>query len=636
MQDAEAAADSGSCHDHHTADAEGGTSHAKLEDWELVSKQDDELTKEEAEHRHRAESRDIRRKRNTLLPLPALPAAAILGYALADRRPCDGVEVSAELDEEKAKEDVGKEDQEDEEEDEEKVKEDDEGKEEDGRKKKNDDERNKDNDEEGECGSACKDLKPGMDEEGQKLKLKEERANRNALLLLTWLLVMAMPVMTWRSINNNNNPELIFWRLSPLLCSCCFIWSRLLDAAAMSVHNMLLTFTSGFFLALYVDAKGEQRMGALIAHLNSHLAAGMLGYALAERRQRDGVEVAAARAASGDLSDESTANGVLFFQTLTSMNMRNLPSCDNLPPLGLLPNLKNLSIIQMQMIKKVDVHLYGGSRAFPRLVNFTIVDMKCLEEWNTEDGLNEPAFPCLSSVEIKCCPRLRIKPHLPRSINTLKVHSSDKVMLSSRRNNRGLVAASAVTSLHVERCMVPLHHWSLLRHLPSLKHLEITKCSDITCSSLTDFVQGLTSLRTPTVRSSFVPVLTLPEGVDLTSLMELKITDYKFVNVLPDLKYLTRLELNFCTCIKTLPDSIQLLTCLQTLTVRYCKSIVSLPEWLGDLTSLMKLEISYCERIEILPDSIQKLTRLETLIVEGCKRMHSLPERLGIWETSPP
>jgi len=90
---------------------------------------------------------------------------------------------------------------------------------------------------------------------------------------------MAIPVVVWRSINQ---PELVLWRLSLLLCCCYFIWSGLLDVAI--VQTMLPIICSSFSLALYADAKQDTRMGALIAHLNSYFAAGMLGFALAERR----------------------------------------------------------------------------------------------------------------------------------------------------------------------------------------------------------------------------------------------------------------------------------------------------------------------------------------------------------------
>jgi hypothetical protein len=94
------------------------------------------------------------------------------------------------------------------------------------------------------------------------------------------VLMMSIPVVAWRSIN----PELVLWRLSLLLCCCCFIWSLLLDVGIAQI--MLSIFCSSFPLALYDDATQDTRMGALIAQLNSYFAAGMLGYALGKRRDR--------------------------------------------------------------------------------------------------------------------------------------------------------------------------------------------------------------------------------------------------------------------------------------------------------------------------------------------------------------
>jgi len=54
-----------------------------------------------------------------------------------------------------------------------------------------------------------------------------------------------------------------------------------------------------------------------------------------------------------------------YLPGLTSIEMSDLTSCNNLPPLGQLPNLKRLEIRQMNGIKKIDTDLYGGSRAFP-------------------------------------------------------------------------------------------------------------------------------------------------------------------------------------------------------------------------------------------------------------------------------
>ncbi|CAL5027869.1 unnamed protein product [Urochloa decumbens] len=244
-----------------------------------------------------------------------------------------------------------------------------------------------------------------------------------------------------------------------------------------------------------------------------------------------------------------------YLPNLTSINMLDLPNCNILPPFGQLPNLEYLTIRRMDNIKKIDADLYGGTRAFPRLERFYMIDMKCLEEWNTaysgDDTL--PVFPCLRHVVITHCPRLRLKLRLPLSVARLQVHNSDEVMLSSLEKQAHVGAPAARCSLQVEGCVVPLHRWSLLRHLPYLEHLTIKNCSNLTCCS-PDFLGGLTSLQTLTVEGC-ESIMSLPERLgDLTSLTKLEITECKRIN--------------------TLPDSIQQLTGLQSLNISRCAQLV--------------------------------------------------------------
>ncbi|CAN6275382.1 unnamed protein product [Urochloa humidicola] len=192
--------------------------------------------------------------------------------------------------------------------------------------------------------------------------------------------------------------------------------------------------------------------------------------------------------------------------------MWDLPNCNSLPPLGQLPKLERLTIRRIDSIKKIDVDLYGGTRAFPRLQEFRIDGMKCLEEWitvnsNDKFGLNEPALPCLRYIELRHCPRLKLKPHPPRS------------MLS----------------------------WSLLRHLPFVERLSNS------CSSQ-DFLQGLTSLRTLTVEDC-ESIMSLPERLEV-------------------LTSLTKLHILNCKGIKTLPDSVRRLLSLESLVIIGCPELV--------------------------------------------------------------
>lgn len=63
--------------------------------------------------------------------------------------------------------------------------------------------------------------------------------------------------------------------------------------------------------------------------------------------------------------------------------------------------------------------------------------------------------------------------------------------------------------------------------------------------------------------------------------------------------------------LRSVPKSLQHLTSLESLTLRWCEGLSELPEWLGDLSSLKSLVISRCNGIKSLPACIQQLTKLE-------------------------
>lgn len=43
-----------------------------------------------------------------------------------------------------------------------------------------------------------------------------------------------------------------------------------------------------------------------------------------------------------------------------------------------------------------------------------------------------------------------------------------------------------------------------------------------------------------------------------------------------------------------------------------------IPEWIGDLCSLSRLEINYCYGLTSLPHGMQKLKKLQLFVVENC------------------
>ncbi|XP_039776663.1 putative disease resistance protein RGA4 isoform X3 [Panicum virgatum] len=257
----------------------------------------------------------------------------------------------------------------------------------------------------------------------------------------------------------------------------------------------------------------------------------------------------------------------IYLPRLSDVTLRDLPSCNVLPPLGQLPNLESLRIGGMDSIRKIDGGFYGCRSAFPRLLEFAISRMECLEEWNAEDGLNELAFPKLWQLSINHCPLLRFKACWPPAMH-VTIDSSDQILLSTweDRDHFSASSSTATTSLHVKCCEVPLHQWSLLRHLPCLEYLKITDCSDLTCIS-TDLLQCISSLKILTVKYCKNGTVSLPERLgDLTSLTQLVLRD--------------------CSGIKSLPESIQQLTRLQRLKINGCPGLV---QWCESEENKIKL-----------------------------------------------
>jgi hypothetical protein len=136
---------------------------------------------------------------------------------------------------------------------------------------------------------------------------------------------------------------------------------------------------------------------------------------------------------------------------LVELTMHDLSNCKSLPPLGQLPNLREI----------------------------TLIGMKSLEEWDTssylsgEDSVNE--VKRMGHIKIHDCPKLRVKPRLPIAASW-SIYKSNNVLVP-----RG-ESVSHVDCLRAGDSTVPLHQWGLLHHLLSLRHLCITYCSDLTIS----------------------------------------------------------------------------------------------------------------------------------------------------------
>lgn len=104
----------------------------------------------------------------------------------------------------------------------------------------------------------------------------------------------------------------------------------------------------------------------------------------------------------------------------------SLLNCENLDldiPLGELPNLKELEIIEMNSVIQMDDCFRGSDLhpiAFQKLETLVIDGMRDLETW---DGIQTSDFPFLSKLVINDCPKLAALPFFPflRSLKHLEI-----------------------------------------------------------------------------------------------------------------------------------------------------------------------------------------------------------------------
>ncbi|CAO2039498.1 unnamed protein product [Urochloa humidicola] len=180
---------------------------------------------------------------------------------------------------------------------------------------------------------------------------------------------------------------------------------------------------------------------------------------------------------------------------LVCIEIVDLPRCECLPPFGQLQNLEQLTLKKMPIFRKLGIEICGGSGAFKKLKEFKLVDLGTLEEWVTKVPANgEFMFPNLHKLEICCCPKLRLKPCLPRTIEW-RIEASDEIIASQYEYDAGSSSSLTLSKLTVLRCQLIPSEWALLEFLPALEVLEISNCDQFILPDGIFFLESLQSLK---------------------------------------------------------------------------------------------------------------------------------------------
>jgi len=237
---------------------------------------------------------------------------------------------------------------------------------------------------------------------------------------------------------------------------------------------------------------------------------------------------------------------------LVEVTMVDIPSCSNLAPLSVLPNLKRLILRRVAKVTRIDARCSsGGSKAaFQRLLHVTLDDMVNLEEFSNCSSSDEfVMFPTVDEFVINKCPKLKFGDSPPKA-RMLVISDCNQLMSSPLKRGEHdavedpssststAITCGPVTEVVIESCKVPLDelNWSLLQGLAPLHSLHIRNCSEKIMSP--EIMKGHLSPLKLLCFSHCDSMTTLPEHVvqvQDTSLQELVIHECCGIKSLPQI-----------------------------------------------------------------------------------------------------
>ncbi|QCD85631.1 hypothetical protein DEO72_LG3g150 [Vigna unguiculata] len=158
---------------------------------------------------------------------------------------------------------------------------------------------------------------------------------------------------------------------------------------------------------------------------------------------------------------------------LVALELDGCESCEHLPPLGLLPFLKDLSIDRLDGIVSIDADFYGSnSSSFKSLQSLEFSNM---EQWKWE--CKAGVFPRLQYLSIISCPKL--KGELPEQLVPLnKIHIRDCQQLEASAPRALDLKLYDCGKLHLDwatmKCLIMEASLAEIVRSDTVKYLKIT------------------------------------------------------------------------------------------------------------------------------------------------------------------
>ncbi|XP_047161527.1 putative disease resistance protein At3g14460, partial [Vigna umbellata] len=353
---------------------------------------------------------------------------------------------------------------------------------------------------------------------------------------------------------------------------------------------------------------------------------------------------------------------------LVSLVLKECKYCKRLPPLGLLPSLKDLKIKKLHGIVNIDADFHGNnSSSFKSLETLYFSNMGEWEKWECKDLTG--AFPCLQMLSIMYCPKL--KGQLPELLVPL-----EKLCISYCQKLEAF--APRALDIKLEESAKVLFDWATVKSLRLAGYIMEASFLDMVRDNIPDnSIQHLkingSSWGRPPIIGDSVSLWNFPLDFfpTLKSLTLWRLNSLRMISQNHAQNHLDWLQIGNCPKIESLPEnwdmlkSLHISDCpklepftegglpsnLKEMTLSKCSRLVgSLKVAFGDNPSLKTLHIEHLDA-ECFPDEgllplsltelvirnfpnlqkldyrvLNQLSFLQSLTLSNCPKLQQLPE----------
>ncbi|AQK67387.1 Disease resistance RPP13-like protein 4 [Zea mays] len=211
------------------------------------------------------------------------------------------------------------------------------------------------------------------------------------------------------------------------------------------------------------------------------------------------------------------------FPSLVFLDLENCMSCTKLPSLGLLSQLQSLQISNADSVITIGSEFLGttvlsSATPFPKLEVLKLRNMKKLEEWSLTVEESQVVLPCLKSLQIQWCPKLKALPEGLKHVALCELHVEGAHSLTEIKDLPKLS-----DELHLKDNKV----LQRISNLPMLRSLIIDDCSKLKHVAGLDALQHLRLVFPPSTETFYFEELVIFWSVAFPRWLELLIQKCK-------------------------------------------------------------------------------------------------------------